>query len=274
MKLKILAAVVAGAFVLPMAVQAGTVADTMSIDGDIGVAYSTGGTASDSFEEFGTEINFDGSAEVDGITYMGHMEFDTNGNSLNDNNIEADEVRVGMKGGFGEVWIGDADNACDQFDPGPSDIFTGGQSGSCGGSDDGNILYKNKFANTEFAISHNPGQDQSAIGGRFTAGAMKFNLGFEDGVTTSAGTDESLISYGIQGEMAGVILNAEGNDDDKWGVNATYIAGPSTFWVSYGDNGTDDGVGGGFKYSHGKMDYVIEHNEPTDNTVLGLRYRF
>nr|CAA6805757.1 MAG: Unknown protein [uncultured Thiotrichaceae bacterium] len=261
MKLKTLAAVVAGALVLPMMAQA-EVASTMSIDGDIGVAYNS---ETETIGEIGSELNFDGAAEVDGVTYMGHFELDVNGTNSTPN---IDEVRVGAKGGFGEVWLGEVDNACDQFDPGAEDIWIGAQSASCGGSDISSILYKNKMGNTEYAVSHNPNADQTAIGARFGMGPVKVNLAYED----LDGTD--LISYGVAGSFGPIAVNAEGNDDDDWGLNASYAANNQVFWISYGDDGVDDGVGGGYRYSHGKMDYIIEYDDPSDTTVAGMRYRF
>lgn len=276
MKLKILAAVVAGAFVLPMAAQA-EVAGTMSIDGDIGVIYSD---STESIDESGSEINIDGSAEQDGVTYMGHVELDVNGTG---NSLRADEVRVGAKGGFGEVWLGEVDNACDQFDPDSSDQFLGGQSQSCRGSDASSILYKNKFGVAEFAISHNPSStvSQSAVGAKFGAGPVDINLGYETGVTLVGGaTDQELFSFGVAADLGnGFSVNAEGNDDDEWGINTAYTMGNHAVWFSYGENDVDpdERIGVGYKMSHGKMDYIIEHMDhgsAGDETVAGMRYRF
>lgn len=273
MKLKILAAVVAGAFVLPMAVQA-EVASTMSIDGDIGVFYSD---STESIGELGSEININGSAEQDGVTYMGHVELDVNGTG---NSLRTDEVRVGAKGGFGEVWLGEVDNACDQFDPDSSDVWLGGQSQSCRGADASSILYKNKMGPAEFAVSHNPSStiSQSAIGAKFGAGPVDVNLGYETGVTTSAGADNELFSFGVAADLGnGFLINAEGNDDDDWGVNTAYVMNNHAVWFSYGEDATpDERIGLGYKMSHGKMDYVIEYKEQgnNDETIAGMRYRF
>lgn len=271
MKLKILAAVVAGAFVLPMAVQAGTVADTMSIDGDIGVFYSD---STESIVELGSEINFDGSSEIDGVTYMGHMELDVNGTGSSD--LRMDEVRVGAKGGFGEVWLGEVDNACDQFDPASNDIWLGGKSKPCKGSDDSSILYKNSMGAADIAISHNPGEEQSAISGRFGMGPVKAMLSYEDGVATSEGADEGLVSLGVSGSFNGFDVAVTANDDDFIGASASYTVGNNTVWADYGDQDGDDAFALGWRMKHGKIDYLIEFEDTgaDDQTIAGMRYRF
>lgn len=270
MKLKFLAALVAGAFAVPMVAQAAGVADTMSIDGDIGVFYSD---SSEEIGEMGSEINFNGSAEVDGVTYMGHMELDVNGTG---NSVRMDEVRVGAKGGFGEVWLGEVDNACDAFDMASEDILLGGKSKPCRGSDVSNIRYKNKMGATEFAVSHNPNEEQSAIGARFGFGPAKVLVAYEDGVTTSEGADEGLASFGVGGTFGDFTANVLANDDDFLGVNAAYIAGNHVVWADYGDNDGDDEYALGYRMKHGKMDYIIEFEDTgsDDQTVVGMRYRF
>lgn len=259
MKLKILAAAVAASFAFPMAAQA-----EFKISGDVGSVFSS---KSEAIEIRGTNIDFNGSMEIDGLTYSGNVRLkgDNSGASL-------DDMRVGVKGGFGEILMGDTDNACDVFDPGDSSVFIGGQTGSCGGSDTHNITYKNAMGPVSFAVSHNPGADQSALGAKFGMGGVSVNLGYEDGV----GSGGDLISYGAAATFAGVSFNIEGNDDDKWGLNAAYSSGPMTVWASYlGDDGNGgDGLGAGFKYVHGNMDYIIEHNDAGDETIAGLRYRF
>ena len=256
MKLKVLAVAVAASFAFPMAAQA-----ELKIGGDVGIFY----TDSKELQELGSEINFDGSSEIDGVTYYGHMELDVNGTG---NSVRMDEVRVGAKGGFGEVILGEVDNACDQFDPGSNDIWLGGQSSSCGGSDVNNIVYKNTMGNASFAVSHNPNADESALGVKMGMGPVSVNLGYED----LDGTD--LISYGVAGSFNGIDVSAEGNDNDAWGVNASYSMGNSTFWAATGHN---DDVGLGARTSHGNMDYIIEFAIPDEGGtayVAGLRYRF
>ncbi|MEZ5537225.1 MAG: porin [Thiolinea sp.] len=269
MKLQVLAVAVAASFAFPLAAQA-----ELNISGDVTVAYDSALNGGDgAISENGSEINFDGSSEVGGVTYMGHAELDFQGSRTSP---KFEEVRVGAKGGFGEVWLGDVDNAVDQFDPDSNDIWLGGHSDAFGGHDNDNILYKNTVGAAEFALSHNPGYEETAIGARFGMGPVKVNLGYEDGVTTSAGPDESLLSYGVEGSFGDVTLSAEGNDDDKWGLNASYSAGNNTIWADYGDDGSNDVFGLGYRMSHGQMDYIVEYADDgtDDRTMAGMRYRF
>jgi hypothetical protein len=264
MKLQVLAAAVAASLAFPMAALADN-HEGLKVSGDITVAYDS---VSESIDENGSEINFDGMSEVNGVTYMGHAELDFQGNG---NSPEIQEARVGAKGGFGEVWLGEVDNACDQYDPDDPDVWNGIGT-SCKGSDRNSVLYKNQMGAAEFAVSHNPGADESAIGARFGAGPVKVNLGYEDGV----GSDDDLISYGVAGSFGDVAVSAEGNDDDDWAVHASYSANNTTVWGAVANSSDVDQWAVGYKMSHGKMDYIIEHKDldTSDQTLAGLRYNF
>ncbi len=262
MKLQILAAAVAASLAFPMAAQA-----DVKVSGDVGVFYDT---QSEDIHEIGSEINFDGKTEVNGVTYMGHMELDVNNSG--DTTLRMDEVRVGAKGGFGEVWLGDVDNACDQFDPDSNDIWLGGNSDVCSKVDKNNIVYKRDFGRVGFAVSHNPERDINAVGAQFQLmEGVKANLGYED---IDGGDNNTVI--GLEGEFKGVALSLEANDNDKWGLNASYSANGHTVWADYGDNDGDDAYGVGYRMSHGQMDYIIEYGDDgsDDRTIAGMRYRF
>ncbi len=280
MKLKVLALAVAASVAFPMAAQA-----EFKISGDVGVGYDT---STEELGPMGSNFTLAGSQEIGGITYFGNADID-----LSTGGASADDLRVGMKGGFGSVTIGDTDNACDLFDPGPAgDYFTGGMTGSCVGDDNYNITYQNTMGPVSFGVSHNPGDDElSAIGAKFSMGGFGINLGYEtgDGVAlantkirnsaatvAAAGEDDDRLSYGITGSFSGVSLNVEGNNQDMVGVNAAYTMGATTVWLSHAidDGNGGDGTGAGVIYTHGNMDYILEHNDPADKTVAALRYRF
>lgn len=288
MKLKVLALAVTAAVAFPMAAQA-----EFKISGDVGVGYSKTGSADGVLGQMGTNFTLSGSQEIGGITYFGNLDLDVDG--TDSFRVKGDDWRVGAKGGFGTITLGDTDNACDMFDPGPAgDYFTGGMTTSCVAADRNNISYRNKFGNAEFGISHNPnsGTEHTAVGAAFSMAGFGVNLGYETGDAVQAANagvdfasptaaqiaaaDEGRISYGITGSFAGVSVNLEGNDQDQMGVNAAYTMGPATVWVSHAidDGKGGDGTGAGVIYKHGQMDYILEYSDPADKTVAALRYRF
>jgi len=163
MKLKTLAMAVAVASV-PFAAQA-----DLKISGDVGVGYFS---SSEKVQQFGSEVNFDASEKFGNNTYYGHAELETTGN--------VDEIRVGAKGGWGEIILGDADNACNQLDiGGTNEINLAHSQGGCVGASDGNIIYKRSIGNFAAAASHNPNEEQTTFGLKGTLGRLGVSLGYE-----------------------------------------------------------------------------------------------
>ncbi len=263
MKLNVLAVAVAASLAFPMAAQA-----DLKISGDIGLAYDS---EAEAFGHEGSELNLDANSQTGSVTYMGHAEVELARDEASD--VKIDEIRVGAKGGFGEVWLGDVDNACDQFDPGPYDEFLSQESSSCRGNDAYNLVYKNKINNVEFAVSHNPNEEESAIGMRAGMGPVKVNLGYEK-LDDEKFKDDDIVSYGIKAGFNNFEVNAEGNDDDEWGFSAKYAINNNTIWAGTSD---EDDVVVGYHYDHGNMKYVIEHYAPDEGdsqTKAGVIYSF
>lgn len=288
MKLKTLAIAIMAA-TAPLMAQA-----DVTISGDIGVGYMVSrGDKTDatklstkSFGEWGSEINFDASDKVGGITYMGHMELDIN--SIGGNDLRMDEVRVGAKGGFGEIWGGDVDNGCNQLDISADQTWWTGQNGAgCKGAGNAGITYKRSMGPATVSVSHNPNSanKHSAIGVSGNIGKFGLSLGYEDGIL--GGTDGSNIVLGLKAGFGPVTLYADWNkldpsaagaaDVDNWGANL-YYSGRVNAYIGAGENGnvsyTEVGVG----KTVGKTDFILEISD-NDNAretgiLLGARHRF
>ena len=277
MKLRTLAIAVAMASV-SVAAQA-----DLKISGDFGVGYMKGQAAGAdaSIGEWGSEINLDASEKVGGVTYMGHMELDVNG--LDGTSLRVDEVRVGAKGGFGEVWVGHVDNGCNQLDISADQTWWTGQNGAgCKGATTGNIMYKRGMGPATVAISHNPGADETTLGVKGKVG----NFGVSAGYEALDGSDNVVL--GLQAGMGPVTLYADWNersydaagmaDEDGYGVNL-YYSGAVNAYVGVGEN---NGVGyteAGIGKTVGMTDFILELSESdTAGTetgyLLGMRHRF
>ena len=110
MKLKTLAIAVAVAS-MPFAARA-----DLKIGGDFTVGYFGDTAGNKTFTENGSEINFDASETVGQLTYFGHTELDFQGSQNGGTQAKMEETRVGVKGGFGSVTMGETDNGCDATD--------------------------------------------------------------------------------------------------------------------------------------------------------------
>ena len=277
MKLKTLAIAVAMAAV-PFAAQA-----DVTISGDIGVGYmkSQAAGSEGAIVEWGSEVNFDASEKVGGVTYMGHMELDVNG--LDGSSLRVDEVRVGAKGGFGEVWVGHADNGCDQLDITADQTWWTGQNGAgCKGTDTGNIVYKRGMGPATVALSHNPGADESAIGVSGNVGKFGVSAGYED----LDGAKN--IALGMKAGFGPVTVYADWNelssdtagvaDVDGYGVNLYYSRNNLNAYVGIGENGTNGYTEAGIGKTVGKTDFILELSESDAGSgtgyLAGMRHRF
>ena len=277
MKLRTLAIAVAVAST-PMLAQA-----DLKLSGDIGVGYTAGRTGGDgAIAEWGSEINVDASEKVGGITYFGHMELDVNG--LDGNSLRVDEVRVGAKGGFGEVWVGHVDNGCNQLDISSDQTWWTGQNGAgCKGSSTGNIMYKRGMGPATVAVSHNPNADETTIGVAGNIGKFGVSAGYE----ALDGSDN--IVLGAKAGFGPVTLYADWNeqsfdaagtpDADGWGVNLYYSQAINAY-IGVGENNGTGYTEVGFGKSVGNTDFILELSQSdaaadTDTGyLLGMRHRF
>jgi len=210
MKLKTLAIAIAAVAVSAPAMtmaaeksnEVNTPTTTFNVNGDVGIRYQDINGV-DAFQSAGSNITFSASETRGGITYFGQADFDfTNGG-----NFVADDLRVGVKGAFGEIVGGDTDNGCDATDIGGSnEVWLTHTQGGCAGSDVNNLTYKRSIGPAAFAISHNVNTETNALGVSGKVGKFGVSLGYEDlGDTTS--NSGSFCQTDAQ-----VVLDRDGNE--------------------------------------------------------------
>ena len=174
MKLRTLAIAVAMASV-PFAAQA-----QFTVGGDVTVSYFDDGDGETGFGGKGTEVTFDAFEEVNGLTYFGHFEVnvadqvieslasvDSGAGGGEDQivtgagQLSSSDMYVGVRGGFGEVRLGNTDNGCDVTDVGGviPDIFVSSDSGGCAAGDNNTISYQNTSGAFTYAASYSPDVD-------------------------------------------------------------------------------------------------------------------
>ena len=277
MKLKTLAIAIAlGA--MPFAAQA-----ELKISGDISVGYFGDATGGTSIKENGSEINIDASETVGGTTFYGHTEIDFQGTG---NAAQFQEVRVGAKGAWGEVILGDADNGCGQLDVGGyPDVWFANNQGGCKGSGDSIVLYKRSMGAATVAVSHNPndGSEHSAIGIQGKVGPVKASLGYESG--DDLGDNDKNVVLGLAGSFGPVSVGLRANKADAYdnaaiGVNAAYKFGPHKVYGGFGqDSAETDRWSVGYNRSLGSnTTFVAEFAESDGDSDtsygIGLKHAF
>lgn len=232
MKLKTLAIAIAmGA--MPFAAQA-----DYKVSGDFTVGYFGDAAGDKELKESGSEINFDASEKVGGTTFYGHVEMDMGGTG---NTANFEEIRVGAKGAWGDLSMGETDNGCDATDVGGyPDQFLANNQGGCKGSDVNNITYKRSMGAATVAVSHNPnGNEYNAIGLQGKMGPATVSLGYEAG--DDMGADDKNVVLGLSGAFGPVSVGLRANKADSYdnaavGVNASYSAGANTFYGGFGQD--------------------------------------
>jgi len=281
MKLKTLAIAIAAA-AMPFAAQA-----ELKVGGDIGVAYQQNSAGVKSFDESGSEINVDASHKVGGTTFYGHTEIDFGGTG---NTAAFQEVRVGAKGAFGEVILGDADNACDQLDVGDTnEVWVTHGQGGCQGADANNMVYKRSMGAVTAAISTSPDTDAQseenvAFGLKGKMGPVTASFGYEDGDLdgNTATPDVDNIVVGLSGSFGpatvGLTANKLDGGDTDVGANFLVSRGANNFYGGIGDVGNTDSWSLGYKRVMGKTDFIAEIADTdgaTDSAyAVGMRHRF
>ena len=276
MKLKTLAIAIAmGA--MPFAAQA-----EVSIGGDVTVSYQEDGTGGAStFDGSGTEVIFNASEKVGGITYFGTATANLNGTG---SGVEADDVHVGMKGGFGTVKIGDTDNGCDTVDTGwvADDVFISHDSGGCKGDDTHNITYSNTRGPISYAASYSPedSADNFAVGIKGKLGPVTASLGYEDGDGITNGSNVTMGASGSFGPVAvGVRANKLDGGDTDIGYTAQYAAGANKYYMGIGDVSNQDSLFLGYTRSLGSktiaaVEFVDADKNADDKIAIGLKHSF
>ena len=276
MKLKTLAIAIAMGS-MPFAAQA-----EVSIGGDVTVSYKEDGTGGAStFDGSGTEVIFNAEEKVGGVTYFGSATANLNGTG---STVTADDVYVGIKGGFGTVKIGDTDNGCDTVDTGwvADDVFYSHDSGGCAGSDTHNITYSSTRGPITYAASYSPedSADNFAVGIKGTIGPVTASLGYEDGDGISSGSNVTVGASGSFGPVAvGIRANKLDGGDTDIGYTAQYAAGGNKFYMGIGDVADNDTLFLGYNRSLGKntiavVEWVDNDALTDDKIAIGLKHSF
>lgn len=273
---------------LSIAIAAGTLSLSaqadLKIGGDIGVGYFQSSSGDNEVKEAGSEINFDAPEKVGGTTFYGHVEVDMAGTG---NTAEFEEIRVGAKGAWGELILGEADNACDQLDVGgTNEVWVTHSQGGCQGADVNNIVYKRSFGAMSAAISANVenAEENVAVGLKGKMGPVTASFGYEDGDLDAnpVTPDVDNITVGLSGAFGpatiGVRANQMDGGDTDVGANFMISRGANNFYGGIGDVGNTDSWSLGYKRVMGKTDLIAELAD-TDGTTdsayaLGLRHRF
>jgi hypothetical protein len=288
MKFKTLAIAIAAATVSTAAMADGHMgAPEFKISGDVTVGFfDIGGEKS--FGGNDSELNFNASQTVGGITYFGSMTAMVD-DSIDGKNIRSDDMYVGFKGGFGEVRMGDTDNGCDAVDTGwvADDNFISHESGGCGAGDQNNITYKGSRGPVSYAVGYSPdvdagstvaGEDTVSVGIAGKVGPATVSLGYE----TAGDWDNTVL--GVSGNFGPVAAGiraskADGGDTDV-GYTAQYSARGNKFYVGYGDINDDmNTLFLGYNRSIGSnttfiAEYVNVDGATDDKYAVALKHAF
>ena len=249
MKLSTLAIAIAAASI-SMSAQA---AD-LKISGDITVGYQS---EDDKIDEDGSEINFDISDKINGTTFYSHVEVDAGGNN---SSADFEEFRVGAKGKWGELIIGETDNACDKLDTGgQNDIFLTHEQGRCEGSDEGNIVFLKTYGKTKVAASYRPTRPEQNVAFGIQSklrGGLTVSAGYEHGAEDSAPSGEKVegnnFVLGLKKTMGPLTLSFDGSSfsSDSW------FDGDNEFDLASGEEIDYTKIGVNFLYKAGKNHFI------------------
>jgi len=289
MKLKTLAIAIAAA-AMPFAAQA-----ELKVGGDVTVGYFEDANGASTFGADGSELNFDASEKVGGLTYFGHVEVNIEDAGAGTGTLTSDDQYVGVKGAFGEVRLGDTDNGCDAVDTGwvVSDEFLLHGSGGCKAGDQNNIVYRGARGPVSYAVGYSPdvdngattaGEDTVSVGVKGKMGPAAVSLGYES--ETAQGSNVVLGVSGNFGPIAvGVRANkyenehATSGEDVAIGYNAQYAAGANKAYVGIGDVNNNDTLFLGYQRSLGSKttfiaEYLDDDSAAEKQVAVALKHKF
>jgi predicted porin len=231
--------------------QIGNAVVTEDVSSNFASKGTTDGTlARAKFYDAGSELNIDASEQIGSLTAYAHAELDFTG--LNDNGLNTDEVRVGIKGAFGDLQLGDVASACDDLTVGGSyevmrddhaqDICRDGNS-------DSGIKYSGDFGAVKTAISFRPdveaNQDETSVAVQGTVGPVKASLAY---TTRNGGmsNDFETATVGVLGSIAGAEVglhyanySGDGAEGDAIELNAAYNLPKGQIYAGYGTSDID-----------------------------------
>ncbi len=288
MKLKTLAIAIAAAS-LSVSVQA----YELDITGDINVGYfhnsDETGAADRGVQEEGSEINFDVKTDkINGVTFMAHTELDAEGLLQRDgvDGLHFEELRVGAKGRFGEIWLGDVQDACGKLQKGGDyHKFLGVDSHGCEADYEGTILYTRTFKyksardvkrEIRGAVSYNPSMDIQSVALRYKhRKGMEFAIGYTD-ISTPAGGDDDTNENGIYAHASATVAfgplelktRVEEQKDAfaEYSVQGKFTFGNNAVYAGFENDFTDeDTISVGYRRQFDRSAFIVEARDDYGN---------
>ena len=257
----------------------------VEISGDLNIGYYYNydkGNNKREFNENYSELNFDAEEEHNGITYMAHFEVDFQG--LYDP-VKFEEFRVGAKGKFGEVWIGDVQDACEKLQKGGDfGTFLHVDSRGCEAHNSGTILYWKRFKYKQgkqkreirAGISYNPEKNIQTVGLRYKhKKGMEFAVGYQDIDTDNNADNDNGIYANASATVAFGPLEfktriEEIKDSGKsamWNLKGKYTFGNNAVYAAYEQDRTgEDVMTAGYRREFGEnVAFIIEARDDPQN---------
>jgi len=260
----------------------------LEISGDLNIGYYHNyekGKNKREFNENYSELNFDAeSEEHNGITYMAHFEVDFQG--LYDP-VKYEELRVGAKGKFGEIWIGDVQDACEKLQKGGDfGTFLHVDSRGCEARNEGTILYWKRFKYKQgkqkreirAGDSYNREKNIQTVGLRYKhKKGMEFAVGYQDidtpepqassdkdnGIYANASATVALGSF----EFKTRIEEIKDNGPAMWNLKGKYTFGNNAVYAAYEQDRTgDDVMTAGYRREFGdNVAFIMEARDDPQN---------
>lgn len=236
----------------------------VKLSGDITVALTSKNGSSPVFSEAGSELNIDASQDIGGgNTAYAHVELELDrkpGWAHNGGSIKVDEGRVGIKGSWGDVRLGDTGTGCGYTNVGGvtsdqqlSFYDTAGCGKSYGGAE--GIRYSNKFGPVSAGLSYHPNvkgaRDQVSLGLGAEFGPVKGSLGYTDH-SKDHGSNTFLLgleggfgdmTVGAQYEKTNDFKNVQDQKRNAWELGANYSLQTGDIYAAYGQSEIKDAAG-------------------------------
>ena len=199
--------------------------------GDFHVGYKSnyGDNYGKHLQDEGSELSVKISEKSGGLTYFAGVELefdggiygaDGNNNKIENgvvtekDQLEIDEIRVGVKGDFGTLTLGDVENACDMLEVGGdwNEFYAASDSrGDCDGDHEGTILFTKDIGKARVGISHNTDTDENSVAVRYKANK---NLRVALGYVQRKDDLDNILSASITAHKGKFSLKARVNDHE------------------------------------------------------------
>ena len=233
---------------------------TLSGYAEMGIADAGGATGVEFHHDF--DVKFALSGETDnGLTFGATMDLDE---QLGGTNPAGNSASVWIKGGFGNLTLGDTDGAQDWANQeiGMGSAIADDHTGHSGywngatmdGNNDGQVLlYDNTFGDFGVAVSYEmddsgAGNDTVGLGLKYSADLGDASIALGLGYQADDATDVTSISAKTSFSGVDVVLNyaSDGSGVDYVGIGLGYSAGDlslSANWGEYSDTASVSGFG-------------------------------